>query len=817
MAMELPPTVATNSANLSHQMVTFGQLWQLPIFVLGVGLLLGVWLTRPWWYDPEALQLERDLEHARAVLSQPNAPANEITLILADALARGDRFPERVGEIHFLLGSAYVRLAEGLPVDQAHDLWRLARAQLEEAEGLVVPDEDRSVLIYRLGKAWFYTGVDRQRLIPYVTASIEALPEYRWEALSLLTQLYLRPPTDLQAALKANERQLQLPIEDDKLLGPVRLLRGELLLRLPDREAARKVLARISSRAAPAVYAQARFLLARSLQEDEAWGEAAKLWEELLADNRHPIPQPGRVLYCLGLCYRRSDQPRVREKAVPILEQASATGGEEGQAAQILLAQLFREAGRNTDALARYDRALALVLQPAQYQNALIGLAPLQAALKLDCEEVHKAGDHETSYRLGKLYVRIAPPFAGHSLFAQMAEARARATLAAADRMINPQAAASQQQGARDQFQEAARAYMTAAGQSANAAEQAEALFHAAETLAEAQDHAQAVTVLGQLLSLNPSADKLNEIWYRLGEAHARLGDDTTAEGYFEKSFSTPGRFKQLAGLHWALLEKRKVEKHQEGVGQGSLERAEQILEQTLQGLKPEDGQVYEKALFEMADLLYLRAKWSEAARTWEQALKLHPGSVHALAARFRLAQCYQRLADVEFEIQKSRSKIWTDMNSLAVYHKRHWMNLQQAAAHYEKVIDDLLARRAMKPLPPVEAAMLVKALFNKAACRFDLGQYDEAVQIYNRLATDYQKQVEGLKALQELYRCHMISSPPNLEGAYASVSRAREMMETMGDDAFKGFPNQSREAFERYLKDAEVDLEKLRLTTKKP
>ena len=46
----------------------------------------------------------------------------------------------------------------------------------------------------------------------------------------MLTQAYLHQPTpDIHAALQANERQLQLPISDENLQAPARLLRGESL------------------------------------------------------------------------------------------------------------------------------------------------------------------------------------------------------------------------------------------------------------------------------------------------------------------------------------------------------------------------------------------------------------------------------------------------------------------------------------------------------------------------------------------------------------------------------------------------------------
>src|SRR5438132_2543808 len=136
---------------------TPGQLWQVPLFLLGIAVVVAVWTTRPLWYDPARVHLRRELAQARSLLQDPHAALNELTVLLDDALSHIDRIPERAGETHFLMGSAYVGLAEQTPGEQAADFWRKARSHLEEAERLSVPDMDRSQLFYHLGKAWYHT------------------------------------------------------------------------------------------------------------------------------------------------------------------------------------------------------------------------------------------------------------------------------------------------------------------------------------------------------------------------------------------------------------------------------------------------------------------------------------------------------------------------------------------------------------------------------------------------------------------------------------------------------------------------------------
>ena len=107
----------------------------------------------------------------------------------------------------------------------------------------------------------------------------------------MLTEANLRLPVpDVEAALAANEKFLALPMDQEKVLAPARLVRAELLLRLQRRDEARVVLANINPTAPPAVYARARGMRATLCQQDELWSEAQKLWEEILQESPYAAP-----------------------------------------------------------------------------------------------------------------------------------------------------------------------------------------------------------------------------------------------------------------------------------------------------------------------------------------------------------------------------------------------------------------------------------------------------------------------------------------------------------------------------------------------
>src|SRR5262249_3668273 len=147
-------------------------------------------------------------------------------------------------------------------------------------------------------------------VIEFLTRSIDGGADNQAEGYAMLADAYLhQPQRDVEAALAANEKELAVPFVGEELLAPARLLRGELLLELKHSEEARKVLANIGIQAPPAVLAKARYLRALSLQNDERWPEAEVLWNEALEDRAVPPPEPGLVMYYLGICYRQLKQP----------------------------------------------------------------------------------------------------------------------------------------------------------------------------------------------------------------------------------------------------------------------------------------------------------------------------------------------------------------------------------------------------------------------------------------------------------------------------------------------------------------------------
>jgi tetratricopeptide (TPR) repeat protein len=767
---------------------------------VGLAAVVAVWAIRPLWYDPETVHLHRELARARSQLQEPHAALNALTVVLTEALGCIDRLPDRAGEAHFLLGSTYLRLADAVPAERAAGFWQKARTHLEQAELLGVPEGDRPPLLYRLGQACYHTGGDVQRILDYLSKTVDQVEDDRAIGYDILTQCYLRLPVpNLAAALQTNEKLLQLPTANESRLIPARLQHGELLLRTQQRELARKVLARIGTDAPPAIQARARCLRARSYQEEEAWAEAAKLWEEVLADQRQPATHPGRILYLLGCCYRNLHRAADADGA---WLKAIQGGGEEGQAACVRLANLRVETRHIPSALELYEQALRSVRQPADYQNSLVTLLQTGMLLAADCRICRDAADFEAAEKLARLYTKLAPPGPAQILVGQVIQAWAVAQHARARQLKDLAAARQEEDAAHRHFREAAAAYQAAAEVSPDQAERSEWLWQSALCSMQGQDFQHAITAYDGLINLRLAPARLSEAWYRRGQAHQALHQDGLAEEAYTKCIETGGPFAYRARYQLAMEENAR----------GNFFEAEERLKQILDLLAAEpepDREAQENTLFAYANLLFAQRKFFQAATPYEQALARYPASPSAPYGLYRLGLCYRNRAYHE-NVRPSDP---------VGFHPRYGSQfaiwLETAAAKFQKLVDDLQARRS---LSDAEVALFRQARFALAECHYALNHYEQAIPLYIGLANEYDQQVEGLVARRQLCRCYVLSmsmtpekQEENLKLALRTLELMRQTLTQLEATAFRGRPEtESKAYFETWLRSQEEDLKAL-------
>src|SRR5215471_265644 len=197
------------------------QLWQVPVFFFGLATLVGVCMARPTWREGDLRQMERDMDRARQVLGQHRLDLGEL-VPLADRLSgQALRHSEQAGEIEYLVGSLYTRIAERDPAAGVIDAWSKVRQHLSEAQTLGVAESDFPRLTYLLAKASFHTGGDMPDVIDALEHSIEGGSDHPAEGYALLAQAYLRLPNrNVESALQAIEQELSVPYVGEDLLAP---------------------------------------------------------------------------------------------------------------------------------------------------------------------------------------------------------------------------------------------------------------------------------------------------------------------------------------------------------------------------------------------------------------------------------------------------------------------------------------------------------------------------------------------------------------------------------------------------------------------
>lgn len=744
-----------------------GQLWQVPTFFVGCLALLATAAVHPFWGNGNDRQVVRALADARRALTLPQPNPDEALVQSEKALRLAVPSSPLAAEAHFLLGSSYLFLGEQMADDPHAVSWAKACEHLEQAERLGVPDADRARLGYRLGLAYFHADRDPQRVVDRLSETIADGSDDPFHGYEILARAYLRlPQPDRRGALEATRKQLALPTADEVALAAPRLLCGELLAQLGQGEEARKMLARIGTDAPPEVRFRSRYLRARLLQDAGSWAEAAVLWEAVRADPNWVTVDAAKVLYALGLCYRKLGRAT---EAIAVWEAARLRGGDEGQAAALGVAELRLASDNSSTTLEAFEAALRGVSGPADFHNTLVDLRALRGLFETGCQTLRQTGAFAAAHQLAQMYERVALPGVGQELAGQAAEAWGHA-LREQRRAAQGETAKRLEEDACQHYRQAGVAYEAAAALADHAPEQAERLWRSATDYLEGHDYDRAVAVLERLVRLPISLERQGQAWFLLGQAQEQLNDRSSARAAYQKCIEYPGPHAYRA--RYELAQAMTAEKNWED--------AEAHLKQNLSLMQAApDPEAHEKTLVALADLLFQHGSPQDAFRCLQETLDRYPHNPRSLHLRLQFAQTCRRLAEQLGD---------PPLNHLSVPETREHMRaqrlkyLEMARDQYQKLVADLDALTATRPLSGDEENIVRLARFAVADCQFDLGHYAQSLEIYTDLSRRYQNQVEGLIALRHVWQCHgMLSQTDQVR---ATLERIRATIPSTQFDA---------------------------------
>lgn len=758
------------------------QLWQAPVFLVGLLALLLAWLLRPGG-DHVSRHLASQLKAARAQLNRPDGNLSEAADIVQKVLLHADQSPGQLAEAYLLLGTVRLRQGDRAEAGPRPLLYQEARQHLQEAErlGLRNPRE-QAVLQYRLAKVAYMLGDNPRSVADRLGATIDGAEEMEQvEAYNLLTNAYLRlPQPDYKAALAANEKlRRDIARVPEEVLCPARLMAARLLLKLNRQDEARKVLKNIGAQAPAEVQAQARLLLARIYQDERNWAEAAPLWQKSLGDAGLSQPERVDILYHLGLCQKHLGQTDAATRSWQ--ECCRSTKGEHGQAAAVGLADLFLQAGQPDKALPLLTLAVKETTGPEGWTNRLINLPKLREVFDRAAQVIRQTGKFELAGPFASQYERVALAGKAAQVLAELTADWGRATRSAAEKIKEPDARNREEDAARDRLSQAGAAYAKTAAAAAGTPTHPDLIWLAAACFREAGDSMQTVSALQAFLKVNQDKARACEAWYLLGETLRQDRKQADADRAYEKclEFQTPHAYRARYQLARAEMER------------GNLDNANKHLTQNLQLLRDSqchDDEAHEWSLFALGKLNFEQRNYRNVVRYLEEALNRFPTNPGTVRAMYQLGESYRQLA--ARANQEYLSPETKDPQTREHEKQEYFRQMSKAADQFynlAQLLDKPDANRGS--LSPEE---IITVSFIAAECRFFLGRYTEALEFYEVLAERYKDRPQRLLALGCCVRCHY-----SLQQADKLKQRLDEI-----NSALAAMDGDTRKAWESWLAD---------------
>lgn len=782
----------------------FSQLWQVPVFLVGVFALVVVCGGAVMRHSQQSLDYQERLAEIRQALNQPEPDIAALLSRTEHLVEQASYHPNQAGEAHFLMGTLLLRQAEGESAAQAKATHQQVLYHLQQAESIGIKEENQPRLWYSLGFVLLQTEGNPKQAIDYLTRGLPSGTDNPVQGYGLLVEANLKLPSpNLEGALQANEKQIKATSEEAVLI-PARLLRGELLVRTKQNLEALKVLERIPPTAPAPIWEKSLYLQAVCCQAEGLWTKAAPLWEALV---RTPDTVPGgrkRILYNLGKAYINS-QPRAEGKAVGAWQKAQQEGGEEGQAAALHLAEVFLlgsklDFGRATQFL---QSAFASVSSDKEYKNSLVSLETARDLVGLAITLGQENRFYEQAQDLIDVYRKLGGPGVTDIRLAEINEAWAQDLEEQAQHADSSEVKALKQQ-AQVQWLRAAEAYQQAAEDKFSSEKKADLLWQSIQCFRSGNEEGKAEQLLGKYLELPLNDEDQAKGWFTRAESLRAQGKKEKANEAYYKCWEFSGSSYSYRARYQLALDKIEAKQLQE---------AESILWQNLKIQGPNlDREAHEKSLYLLSTMLYQRGDFSQAYLWLQEALRRYPDNAEVFAIRDYLADCFWQLGK---QIQRKLLEQPNNLpaTALAQMRKMRMEWLEKANLTYTQLADELKLLKTRQSLSSQQEKLFRKATFSKADLELDMNNYSEALRGYKKLADSYRGQIEELVAFQRMWLCYnaLKFQPKDQEMAAEAMQETlpsiRSTLATLPDNAFQ--EPWTRSVFQALQKQVESQLPK--------
>jgi hypothetical protein len=226
----------------ARQQTRIDQIWQIPVFLLGIVALLAVWLARPQWQPSPAARLKRDLDQLQSIIVQRTASMDGLPAVVSRLQNSGNTdwdSPNRN-----LLAAGLTHLAELTEKPStAQQYWEAAHQQLQAIDPKELTAEGQLRYQQNLTRLIARDSSQNPAQVLELINKYQPTDEERAEFQRLAAVWYNRtnPPLETQAR-EAYWQFLKLapPRTPGRQLAEARLEIGKISLRLNEPEEARK-------------------------------------------------------------------------------------------------------------------------------------------------------------------------------------------------------------------------------------------------------------------------------------------------------------------------------------------------------------------------------------------------------------------------------------------------------------------------------------------------------------------------------------------------------------------------------------------------
>jgi TolA-binding protein len=770
-------TAATTPAETKTSApVTWGDVWQLPTLVLGLGLLAAgtlhavTLIPKPDIASPlaaaERLIASADYEPAIETLNTRVFPH-----VGTDAVSAAQQ-----GEFHQLMGRALYLGQKGLGIERSDNNTNIRESYLEaEALGVILPPADASYLADTMLALGDFDGARRRadalppeerarKLTLYRRLVDEAMSPARRRdepAFELVSSMLMDPQLPVDERAWALTRQAELQIDR----GYAEDAMNRLLRELP----------RLTG-IDPAVRGPLHLLLARAYIETQSLDAADKqlaIAADLIAPG-DPRRQQLEVLQGQVLLLK-SDHPAARERFQAVLDAFPPVRWR--LAAEFGLARAASIMDDDEDALAAFTRLVDLLVKGESSRE----ISPIIVAESLTSrsEDRFERGQTETSLRYADLAEKVLGDsnLTGPTLL-RLASAHRRL----ADEIIAAVKAKSTSDVVLADLDPSTRAQVrshlaAAAGYYRRHADKvvltdvqlySDSLWMSGDCYDRAGDQEAATRIFQLYAAERPGDPRQPEARFRLAQAFQVRGDLESAASIYRDLIRSRGDAETGSGPWADASEVPLARCLLLDANPDNDAEAEQILRTVVSGqIGTPEATSFRDAVFELANHYYRKSDYDPAIERFEEALARYPNDPQQAAARFKLADAL-RLSAVDIERTLAQAIAPAEKVRLEGVRTDR---LRRAIDLYDQVRRELDAKDARRRTA-AEETYLRNSYFYMGESAFRLKDYDTAITHYNAAKDRYNQDPAALVAMTQIVSCHLRQG--DLRRAQAANERAK-------------------------------------------